>query len=225
MKILDFEAMKAIGKTFDSAEYYNWVDNVLKNKNEFCMPIKSRMNQQNGNYFACMPAMWERNNIAMLKMIGRHNLVEGEKRPTMMSDMMIYQANTGILEAVVDAEYVTTFRTGAIAAFSALYYGKSNFTTIGLIGLGNIMVSCLDVLLTKIKDKEITLKLYCHHNQEYRIIKRYNKYSNLKFEFCATYEETIRGSDIVISALTRIDTNFCADEMYKEGCTVIPIMT
>ncbi len=225
MKILDFEFMRTIGKLFEPIDYYNWVEDALKNKNEFYMPIKSRMNQQNGDYYACMPAMWEKNNVVMLKMIGRHNLREGENRSTMMSDMMIYRADTGILEALVDAEYITTLRTGAIAAFSALHYGKSDFSTIGLIGLGNIMVACLDVLFARIKDKAITIKLYRHHSQEYRIIERYKEYTNFKYEFCDTYDETIRGSDVVISALTRIDRDFCTDDAYKEGCTVIPIMT
>ena len=42
---------------------------------------------------------------------------------------------------------------------------------------------------------------------------------------CDTYEETIIGSDLIISAVTRATEDFASDECYKEGCTVIPIMT
>lgn len=38
----------------------------------------------------------------------------------MMGDMLIYEADSGILKAVMDAEYITTLRTGAVAAHSAL---------------------------------------------------------------------------------------------------------
>lgn len=41
----------------------------------------------------------------------------------MMGDMLIYGADTGILKAVMDAEYITTLRTGAVAAHSALLFG------------------------------------------------------------------------------------------------------
>ena len=37
--------------------------------------------------------------------------------------------------------------------------------------------------------------------------------------------ETIKGSDIVISALTRAESNFCSDDCYNESCKVIPILT
>ena len=57
----------------------------------------------------------------------------------MMGDMLIYEANSGILKDVMDAEYITTLRTGAVAAHSALVFGEKDFTTIGLLGLGNIM--------------------------------------------------------------------------------------
>lgn len=37
----------------------------------------------------------------------------------MMGDILLYEADTGILEALLDAEYITTLRTGAVAAHSA----------------------------------------------------------------------------------------------------------
>lgn len=44
----------------------------------------------------------------------------GVQRSVMMGDMLIYEADSGILKAVMDAEYITTLRTGAVAAHSAL---------------------------------------------------------------------------------------------------------
>lgn len=44
----------------------------------------------------------------------------------MMGDMLIYEANSGILKDVMDAEYITTLRTGAVAAHSALVFGKKD---------------------------------------------------------------------------------------------------
>ena len=172
-----------------------------------------------------MPCLNQDLNLAMVKMIGRHTLKPGENRSVMMSDMLLYEADTGVLKAVMDAEYLTTLRTGAAAAQAALLYGKSDFSTIGLIGLGNIMTVCVSVLLSKLKDRKITLKLYKHHGQEQRMSDRFREYTNVNFVFCDTYEETIKNSDVIISAVTRVTENFCDDSYYSEGCTVIPIMT
>lgn len=226
MQLLDFYQVKNILEGgVSTINYYDWVDTALRNKAEFQMPVKTRMSQENGDYYAVMPCLYPKGNLAMVKMIGRHSLIPGEKRTTMMSDMLLYEADTGVLRAMIDAEYITTLRTGASAAHSALLYARSDFKTVGLIGLGNIMSACMDVFFEKTKDRPLVVKLYRHHGQEIRFQERYKNYSNITFEFCDTYEETIKRSDIVISALTRIESDFCNDNCYDEGCTVIPIMT
>jgi ornithine cyclodeaminase/alanine dehydrogenase-like protein (mu-crystallin family) len=225
MKVIDFETVKNISNNIKPSEFYDWIDDALKNKDSYVMPSKTRIGQRDGDYYAVMPCMNEEENFAMVKMIGRHALHEGECRSTMMSDMLLYEADTGILKALMDGEYITTIRTGAAAAHAALMYGKKDFSTIGLIGLGNIMTVCIEVLLSKIDNREVTIKLFKHHNQEQRFAERFLQYKNVKFIFCDTYEETIRNSDIIVSAVTRVTENFCTDDCYSEGCTVIPIMT
>ena len=74
----------------------------MRHKNDFVMPPKTRISQENGDYYAIMPCMYEEENIAMTKMIGRHLLKDKEVRSTMMSDMMLYEADTGVLKALID---------------------------------------------------------------------------------------------------------------------------
>ena len=226
MKILDFATIKKLaGGGITARNLFDMVDHVLKTRNEFLMPSKTRMGQDNGDYFAVMPCLHKQSNTAMVKMIGRHMLHEGEKRSVMMSDLMLYEADTGILKAVMDAEYITTLRTGATAAHAAILYGKKDFSTIGLMGLGNIMTVCAEVLFEKLKDCKIIVKLYKYHNHEERFIERFRKYENIKFVKCDTYKDVISDSDVIISAVTNVTENFCGDECYKEGVTVIPVMT
>ncbi len=225
MKVLDFESIRKTCSSIRPSNYYDWIDYALYNKDSFVMPVKSRINQADGDYYAIMPCMNPRENVAMVKMIGRHALREGEHRSSMMSDMLLYEADTGILKALLDGEYITTLRTGAAAAHAAIMYGKENFSTIGLIGLGNIMTVCVSVLLDKITDRKLVIKLYKHHSQEERLAARFQDHDNVTFVFCDTYEETIKGSEIILSAVTRATQDFCDDSCYDEGCTVIPIMT
>ena len=87
------------------------------------------------------------------------------------------------------------------------------------------MTVCADVLLSKVTDRKLVFKLYKHNNNELRFMKRYENNENVSFVLCDTYEETIKDSDVIISAVTRVTENFASDDCYKEGCTVIPVMT
>ena len=225
IKIFDFETCKKIGSQLPAGEYFEWIDFALKNKDKFVMPAKTRINQADGDYYACMPCMYEEENLVCNKMIGRHQIKRGEERSVMMSDLLLYEADTGILKAVMDVEDITTLRNGAAAAHSASMYAKKDFKTVGLFGLGNIMFACIEVLMSQITDREITFKLYKYHNHEERFMNYFSKFENIKFELCETYEETIEGSDVIISAVTRATEDFAEDDCYKEGVTIIPIMT
>jgi ornithine cyclodeaminase/alanine dehydrogenase-like protein (mu-crystallin family) len=76
----------------------------------------------------------------------------------MMSGMLLYEADTDALRAMVDTEYITTLRTGASTANSAFLFTKSNFKTVGLIGLGNIMSACVGMFIKRTKDRPLIYK-------------------------------------------------------------------
>ena len=42
------------------------------------MSVETRMRQGNGDYFEVMPCLYPKNNLVMVKMIGRHSLKTGE---------------------------------------------------------------------------------------------------------------------------------------------------
>ena len=69
IKIFDFETCKKIGSQLPAGEYFEWIDFALKNKDKFVMPAKTRINQADGDYYACMPCMYEEENLVCNKMI------------------------------------------------------------------------------------------------------------------------------------------------------------
>lgn len=226
MKVIDFETIKKFAENQDPNEWYRWVEYALKHKSDFEIPPKSRISQSNGNYFNIMPILYNEKNIAMVKMIGRHNLLPDEKRSSMMGDIMLYQASTGILKTIMDAEYITTLRTGAVAAHSAKLFAKKDAKVYGLIGLGNIMTVCFKTLMSQLDTNvDLIVKLYKHHDQEVRFANKFSYLKNVKFVFCDTYEEVISNSDVIISAVTKATKNFASDDYFKKGVTVIPICT
>ena len=119
MEVLDFEAVRAIAAETPDSELIRWVDEALREKSGYTLPPKIHIAQQDGDYYNVMPCIYERGNIAMVKMIGRHSIKRGEDRSSMMGDILLYESDTGILRALMDGEYITTLRTGISAAHSA----------------------------------------------------------------------------------------------------------
>ena len=151
-----------------------------------------------------MPCIYERGNIAMVKMIGRHSIKRGEDRSSMMGDILLYESDTGILRALMDGEYITTLRTGISAAHSARLFTRPDFETVGLIGLGNIMTVCIRAFIASLRAegdrRDVTLKLIRYHGHQQRIMDLFREDPNVHFVLCDTYEEVIGGSDLVFAA-------------------------
>ena len=226
IKIIDFKTARSAFIGVAPSELYELVRWCFMHKDEFQMPVKARLSQSDGDYYACMPCMHEGLDLAIAKMIGRHVAAAVQAGvPSMSSDIMCYEASTGKLLALMDGEYLTTLRTGACAAFSALEYVRDDYSEIGLIGLGNIMTVFMDVFVGMIGSRRVTVRLFRHKGQEERFAGRFAACENITFIYCDTYEDVIGSSDLVVSAVTKADTNFCEDCLYRPGVTVVPIMT
>lgn len=227
IKVIDFYNVKKILSKIDNKSlYYDWIKDSFLRKSEFQFPAKISLKQENYNYFNIMPCLWEKENLAMTKVISRHLLEKGEQtRSTMLGDILLYDSKTGILKALIDAEYITTLRTAAVAVHSVLIFGKKKFSKIGLIGLGNIMTEFLDILLSVIDKRQLEIKLYRHKNDTERFLCRFKKNENITFKICDEYEEVIQNSEVIVSAVTNTTKDFAEDKFFMKGVTVIPIMT
>ena len=91
MKVIDFEQVKAAAENMNPTTWLGWVDYSLRHKSDFQMPPKPRLSQSDGDYYNIMPALYEKDNLASVKMIGRHSIKRDEKRSVMMSDILLYE--------------------------------------------------------------------------------------------------------------------------------------
>ena len=132
---------------------------------------------------------------------------------------------TGEFEAIMDANWITNMRTGAVAAHSIKLFAKKDFKTMGIIGLGNTAASTMLVLTDIFKDKPLKIKLFKYKGQEVVFAERFSACENLKFEYVETVREVIEDSDVVISAATYFEDDICDDDAFKEGVLVVPIHT
>lgn len=144
--------------------------------------------------------------------------------PSLGSDMMLYNAKNGELLALVDCDWITTMRTGAIAAVSAKALRKDGADTYGLVGLGNTGRATMLCILEAEPEKHFKVKLLRYKDQAELFIERFKDYKNVEFEIVDDINEMARTVDVFISCITSANGLLVEDEKtFQPGVTVIPV--
>lgn len=218
MKIISFDDIANL--TIDSKTAYEWVKASFKQKGMTHLPPKISMHN-GGTFINIMPCILYNDNIAGVKIVSRYP----ERVPTLNSEILLYDYNTGSLKALLDGTYVTALRTGAVAALCVETLAVKNYSTIGIIGFGNIARKTLDILFDVMDKRPIHVKFYMYKDHFEQLKRRYAHHSHIIFEAVDSYGDVVRGSDVVISSITRAEKDFCSDDCFKKGCLVVPIHT
>ena len=221
MKLITFEDIKKLNIPVE--QYYNWTVEMIKNKSKSILPPKISIKPYEGVFCNVMPSFIynENSDYEGVKVVTRYP----ERIPSLESKLLLLNAKSGEFLALMDADWITALRTGAVAVHSIMLLAKKNFKTIGMIGLGNVARSVMHTLLELNKDREFIVKLYKFQNDEQLFYERFKEYKNVTWKFVDTYEEVIKGSDVVISCVTYAPNDFCNDDAFDEGVLVVPVHT
>ena len=220
MKLISFEQIKALDITPEQS--YTWIDFVLRNRDKFVMPTKVRIPLEGSDSCNIMPCAFPEQRVFELKVINRSENRREKGELNLDSQILLYDYDTANLLAIMDGNYITALRTAAVAAHSVMNFAP-RFYTLAMLGLGNIGVATGDILFGLIKERSITVKLLEYKNQAERFADRFSCYKNIKFKFVDDYNELMYGSDVIISAVTYAENDFCDPSVYKPGVTVIPV--
>ncbi|HQE49674.1 MAG TPA: hypothetical protein PKV93_10040 [Fervidobacterium sp.] len=218
MKIITFDDI--VNLHLDAQSAFEWIKSSFKNKAETDLPPKTSMHN-GATFINVMPCILHTENIAGVKVVSRFP----DRTPTLNSEILLYDYSTGNLKALMDGNYVTALRTGAVAALCVETLAVKNYSEIGVIGFGNITRKTLDILFAVMEKRPVTVKLYNYKDHFALLKQRYAHYDHIEFKAVDTYDDVVRGSDIIISAITRAERDFCSDDCFKEGCLVVPIHT
>ena len=197
------------------------VDNNLKNKESFLLPPKISIKPEPEMFYNFMPCVCPAKNIAGVKVVNRYP----NKKPSLNSDIMLYNYKNGNLKAVIDGNWITATRTGAVAVHTINLLANKEYKEIGMIGLGSTAHATFRILLETLQGRKITVKLYKYKNQAEEFAKEFQGNSNISFKIVDKYEDVVENSDIIISCVTYQEGNFCDEKYFKEGCLVIPVHT
>ncbi len=203
------------------SEAYDWSEFVIKNKNTAILPpkISIKPDTMEGVFCNVMPCYF--GDFGGVKMVTRYP----DRTPSLDSQLMLLDTKTGVTKALIDANFITALRTGAVCVHSLLQFAVKDFNTIGMMGLGNVARATAIILFDKVKDRKLTVKLLKFNDEHQLFADRFKDCENIEFVFCDTAEEVVDGSDVVISAVTYAGQNLCEDKYFKPGVVVIPVHT
>lgn len=203
-----------------NAIFYDWVEQALISKKEALLPAKISLKPEHEVFYNTMPCIIKSEKVAGVKVVNRYP----QNTPSLTSHMMIYDLDNGSLKAIFEADYITTMRTGAVAAHSINTFAKKGYSTLACIGLGNVVKATIMVLAEKFSNKNFIIKLFKYKDQHTKLSSEL-PYKNIKYVYVDNIEELVKGSDVVISGITYTDNDIASPDLFDNGALLVPIHT
>ncbi len=200
-----------------------WVRDAFILKSECQLPAKMSVHPTGNDFFTTMPCLlpseYRRFGAKVVsRIVGRV--------PALKSDMMLFDSRSGELLAIVDCDWITAMRTGAVATLAIKTLRQSQASEYAFIGLGSTARATLTCLLNSCADEHLNIRLFRYKDQAERIIEEYGHYKNASFTIVDTTTELVKGADVVVSCITDASGLLVEDEsLFKPGVLVVPVHT
>lgn len=221
MKIISQQQIRQL--TISPAQCVEWVRESFALKEQAQLPAKISLHPQGNDFFNTMPCLLPAPHHRFgVKVVHR---IKGAT-PTLGGDILLYDSLTGELLAMLDADWITTMRTGAVATLAIQTLRKDDTRIYGLIGLGNTGRATMLCLLDAEPEVMHHVVLMRYKDQAERFIERFKDYANVTFSVCDDMKEMVTQADVIVSCITEAQGLLCEeDSLYKEGCLVVPVHT
>lgn len=221
MKLITDLEIKALD--ISPRECVEWVRESFSMKYEAQLPAKISLHPQGSDFFNTMPCLLPaRYNRFGVKVVSRI----AEKKPSLHSDLLLYNSKSGELLTLMDADWITQMRTGAVAALAIETLQIKDASVYSFIGLGSTAdatMACMQAVLPA--DKQYTIRLKRYKDQAERFAAKWTK-KNYSFVIVDTNEQLLDNCDVLVSAVTEMPDLFCGDDTkYPEGILLVPIHT
>ena len=201
----------------------DWVREAFIMKSECQLPAKISVHPTGNDFFTTMPCLLPKEYGRFgAKVVSR---IVG-RVPALKSDMMLFDSNNGELLALVDCDWITAMRTGAVAALAIKTFRNSVAKEYAFIGLGSTARATLTCLLESCKDEQLNIRLFKYKDQAEKIANEYKHYPNATFSIVDNTSDLVSGADVVVSCITDASGLLVEDEsLFKPGVLVVPVHT
>lgn len=221
MKIITSQDIKNLN--ISPAECVNWVESAFKLKSGCQLPAKVSVHPTGNDFITTMPCLlpaeYDRFGV---KVVSRIN----GRFPALKSDLMLFDSRSGELLALVDCDWITAMRTGAVATLAIKTFRNSQAKEYAFVGLGSTARATLTCLLETSWTEHPNIRLFKYKDQAEKIIEEYKHYSNVTFSIADTMESLVDGADVVVSCITDAQGVLVENvDLFKSGVLVVPVHT
>lgn len=201
-----------------------WVREAFMMKYRSQLPPKVSLHPQGTDFINTMPCILpEEYHTFGCKVVSR---IAG-RHPALSSDMMLFDSKTGEFLALMNCDWITAMRTGAIAALAIDTFRARSAHVYSFIGMGAVGRATLDCFLSMYGNKAIEVRIKRYKDHAEKIIAEYNSsYPSVRFTTADTMEELVDNADVVVSAITEANSLLVEDvNLFKPGVLVVPVHT
>lgn len=178
--------------------------------------------------FMAMPAyLGGKYQMAGMKWYGSNIANKKEGLPRSILMMMLNNKDTGAPIAMMSANLLSCYRTGAIPGVGAKYLARKDATSVGIIGPGVMGRTCFQAMMS-VRPNIDTVRIKGHGSRSIEAFKAMvtEMYPQVKnIQVCDSNEEAVKFSDIVIVTATapvkEKDFLYIDPKWIKPGCTLI----
>lgn len=220
-RIVTVAEIEALGIT--PLESYRWVTESFLMKERAQLPPKVSIHPQGSDFFNTMPCLLppEYHRFGC-KVVSR---IEGAV-PALRTDMMMFDSSTGEMLALVDGNWITAARTGAVATLAITTLRRPGASVYSFMGLGVMGRAALTSLLEVTRGEEKTIRLLRYKDHAERVAAAIAGYSGVTVEIADTPESLVDGADVVVSCITVAHADIVADaSLFRPGALVVPVHT
>jgi len=169
-----------------------------------------------GNFFAAMPAWLEAGPAMGAKLVTAYHRNGSRGLPTHQATVVLLDAETGALLAVMDGRYITEARTAAVSAVAMRRLARKGARTLAILGSGVQAGSHLRAFRLVWKFDEVRCWSPTAEN-----LRRFAE-SHAEVRLAETAEAAVRGADVVLLA-TGSPTPVVWNEWVSAGACVISV--
>ena len=221
MKIITKQDIAQLG--IAPTKCVEWVTEAFKLKSRCQLPAKVSVHPSGNDFYTTMPCLLpEEYSRFGVKVVSR---VAG-RIPALKSDLMLFDSATGELLSLVECDWITAMRTGAVATLAIKTFRSTVASIYAFVGLGSTARATLTCLLESSPSEQLKIRLFRYKDQAEKIVAEYGHYANARFEIVDTMEELVAGADVVVSCITDAQGLLVEDEsLFKPGVLVVPVHT
>ena len=225
MKIISQKVIRDLN--ISPSQCVDWIYESFAMKSQAELPAKIPVHPKDSEFFTSMPCLLPTNPASGKRFFGVKvvHRIEGAI-PSLGSDILLYDANNGELLSLIDGDWITSMRTGAVAAAAAQALRRSNSSCYGFLGLGNTARATMLCIMGAEPEKKFNVKLLRYKDQAEKFVERFKDCKNVSFEIVDDVKEIVRSADVLFSCVTCADKFIVEDEKeFPSGITIIPIHT